>query len=255
MQNIFTKHLSLVNHFNKLVLTNRTINVLTLPICAGIKQEAKDLLSKLNIPEKPKRPLSAYMQYLFEKRPQVKVNYPNLSNIELIKKMSEDWKNLSSDLKLNYENKAKQNKEEYDKRLLQFNNNLTPEQKTVLNQIQSELREEAKKRKLKREIKQHNKPKKPASAYSLFLLSYAKEQGLNIAHAMQSGKGKWDALSEQEKEKYYKEYSEKKKMFEEELAVWEAKMIAEGREKLIRGKTLKAFDKFNEKSPVVKKSA
>lgn len=233
----------------------RTKNVLILPTCVGIKQEAKDLLSKLNIPEKPKRPLSAYFQYLVEQRPQVKMNYPNLSNTELVKKISDDWKKLSSDGKMNYSNKAKQNNEEYKKRLLEFNNCLTPEQKTVLNEIQNELREEAKKKKLRYEIKEYNRPRKPASAYNLFMLNTAKQQGQQLGDVMSNSKSKWDALSDQEKEKYYIQYAEKKKKFEEELAEWEAKMIAEGREKLVRNKTLKAFTNLKEKSPKVKKSA
>jgi len=65
-------------------------------------------------PDKPKRPLSAYFRFTLEKRKELKVSMPTLSNTEVVKKMGEMWRGLSPAQKKPYEEAAAKERAEYD---------------------------------------------------------------------------------------------------------------------------------------------
>ena len=64
-------------------------------------------------PNAPKRPLSAYMEYLAHHRPLLKATEPELKNTELISKIAKNWNDLQD--KSEWEAKAAANKIEYAK--------------------------------------------------------------------------------------------------------------------------------------------
>ena len=64
-------------------------------------------------PNAPKRPLSAYMEYLTHHRPLLKATDPDLKNTELISKIAQNWNDLED--KSEWEAKAAANKIEYAK--------------------------------------------------------------------------------------------------------------------------------------------
>jgi hypothetical protein len=74
------------------------------PGSANKKKKAKD-------PNAPKRPLSAYMEFLGHHRPLVKAAQPDIKNTELVSKIAADW-NLLDD-KTEWEAKAAANKIAY----------------------------------------------------------------------------------------------------------------------------------------------
>lgn len=76
------------------------------PGSANKKKKAKD-------PNAPKRPLSAYMEFLGHHRPLVKAAQPDIKNTELVSKIASDW-NLLED-KTEWEAKAAANKIAYGK--------------------------------------------------------------------------------------------------------------------------------------------
>jgi len=64
--------------------------------------------------DKPKRPLSAYFLFAGEKRPEVKVAQPELSNTQIVKKLGEMWRALPDAAKKPYQDSAAKAKAEYD---------------------------------------------------------------------------------------------------------------------------------------------
>eukprot|EP00286_Rhodomonas_abbreviata_P026534 CAMPEP_0181311500 /NCGR_PEP_ID=MMETSP1101-20121128/13170_1 /TAXON_ID=46948 /ORGANISM="Rhodomonas abbreviata, Strain Caron Lab Isolate" /LENGTH=192 /DNA_ID=CAMNT_0023418235 /DNA_START=186 /DNA_END=765 /DNA_ORIENTATION=+ len=64
--------------------------------------------------DKPKRPLSAYFRFTIEKRKELKVSMPTLSNTDVVKKMGEMWKALTPAEKKPYEEAAAAERAEYD---------------------------------------------------------------------------------------------------------------------------------------------
>ena len=65
--------------------------------------------SKKNKKDKdaPKKAISAYFFYIKERRDSITKELPNLNNKEIVKKMSEEWNNLSDDKKKQDEKPSK----------------------------------------------------------------------------------------------------------------------------------------------------
>ena len=62
----------------------------------------------------PKKPLTAFFIYQGEQRSKIKELHPTLSNVDVIRKMSEEWKELKEDEKKKYEDMAKKDKQRYE---------------------------------------------------------------------------------------------------------------------------------------------
>ncbi|KAL5286835.1 HmgD family protein [Megaselia abdita] len=71
--------------------------------------------------EKPKRPLSAYMIWLNETRESIKKEHPNSKVTEIAKYGGEKWRALTD--KSEWEKKAAEAKENYEKELRKFEAN------------------------------------------------------------------------------------------------------------------------------------
>ncbi|XP_030764448.1 transcription factor A, mitochondrial-like [Sitophilus oryzae] len=250
----FLKSFFLVGQFNRLCLTKRTNNVIFLPSNIGLKQGPKATLETLEIPERPKRSLTAYMQFVAERRPKLLANNPQKKLTEVVKQIAEEWREAHPEIKHKYEELARKDKENYEKRLLQYMNNLTEEQQAALKEINSKDRAASKARRIKREQRKEDKPKKPPPAYFYFVIEHAKGDNKQIRELLIKMKGEWANLTEVEKEKYNVQYAEHKKQYEKELAAWEEKMISEGKKQLVRRRTLKDNALHKKKTRKVKKS-
>lgn len=119
-------------------------------IVAGLKQDTKDLLKQLNVPDKPKKPLSPYIKFCQSKRTEILKNNPNLAQTELLKKCAEAWKNIDVTLK----EKLKQDyTNEYENYTVQYNkylSGLSPEQQDVLLQAKEETANKRKRFKIRK---------------------------------------------------------------------------------------------------------
>lgn len=63
----------------------------------------------------PKRPLSSYVIYSNEIRPKVKEENPEMAGKDVMRTISEMWKGLDENLKQQYVEKSKLDKERYEK--------------------------------------------------------------------------------------------------------------------------------------------
>ena len=62
----------------------------------------------------PKKAISAYFFYIKERRDSITKEQPNLTNKDIIKKMSEEWNSLSDEKKKPYIQKAEADKKRYE---------------------------------------------------------------------------------------------------------------------------------------------
>ena len=62
-----------------------------------------------------KRPPSSYMIFATEKRKEIQTNNPTMNLLEVVKQCAQDWNQLSEYDREVFYNKAKQEKEEYEK--------------------------------------------------------------------------------------------------------------------------------------------
>lgn len=134
-----------------LLFFSSRINLTVLQIQAPIrtlKVETREKLKALKIPEKPKRPLSPYLQFITEKRPALLKDNPKMKLTEVIKLLSTEWKSVSDEKKEKYKEKYQKNWEVYNQEIAKYNANLSEEQKQAMHAATTEKRKDKQKRNL-----------------------------------------------------------------------------------------------------------
>lgn len=204
----------------------------------GLKSSTKELLDKLNVPTKPKKPLTPYLRFANERRLDLSKRYPNMKATEIVKKCAEDWKNVDESVKQKYVNEYNVENEKYGAIMESYQARLTSEQKEALKIATREKTEERKKRRLKKEFKETGKPKRPLTSYMRYVIDKTKGDSRPIKDVAADLKSGWASLSAQEKERYHNEYLQDKKRYEMEMKNYENRMLNQGREHLVRNKSL-----------------
>ncbi|CAG9856349.1 unnamed protein product [Phyllotreta striolata] len=207
-----------------------------------LKLETKQKLKDLKIPEKPKKPLTPYLQFVTEKRKDLVKDNPNLKATEVIKKLSTEWKSVNEAQKDKYKEKYLREVEKYDNAILQYNSNLSQEQVRVLEEANAEKKKQKQKRKTTKLNKETGKPKRPLGPYLLYLKEQGKIRNISHNELLVALKGEWGLLSETAKKKYRDEFEKEMVKYEEELLNWEKKMFQEGHKNVIRVKTLESLE-------------
>ena len=71
-------------------------------------------------PDLPKNPLTAYLHFFKEMRPQYLQKHPKMSNQELTKVLSEEYRKLPEQLKLKYSQDFQKEKQEFQEKMALF---------------------------------------------------------------------------------------------------------------------------------------
>jgi len=149
--------------------------------------------------KKPKRNKSAFILFSSDMRPQLKSQTNSNSN-EMMVKLAELWRGLPSDEKEEYNRKAKQDKERYNRELA--------------------LYAEANPTKAIHNKTKNNHVKKPCSAYALFVKSIkesikSENKGLKMADIFKIVSQKWKELSSSERAKFEQQSEIEKRIAKE----------------------------------------
>jgi len=91
-------------------------------IAEAQKESARYKKEKLELAKKapPKKPLSAYMLYLKEIRPQIVRDNSTLKSTQIVSKIAEKWVKLSEAEKIKYSNAAARAQQEYQKKYQEY---------------------------------------------------------------------------------------------------------------------------------------
>ncbi|XP_044758759.1 transcription factor A, mitochondrial [Coccinella septempunctata] len=201
---------------------------------AGVK--TKDAIE---LPEKPKKPMTSFFRFVQEHKPVLLKEQPQLKLTEIVKQCAQDWKNIHPTIKERYDNEYKAEMESYAKKHLDYSMKLTDEQKEYLKLLNREKTQSTKKRRLRKKLKDMKKPKKPPGPFLLYLIEQSNIQGRKINEMMKELKGTWHLLDESVKMSYVKKNEELMIKYKEDLENWETLMIQEGHPDLVRSKFLK----------------
>ncbi|XP_074686282.1 transcription factor A, mitochondrial isoform X2 [Strix aluco] len=137
--------------------------------------------------ERPKRPLTGYFRFLKENHSGFKQKNPEMSNMELMRKIAGAWKALPASQK---------------------------QELTVL-----------------------GKPKRPRTGFNIFVSEHFKEsEGISPVAKLKQLFDGWQKLSDSQKQPYLQLAEDDKVRYENEMTLWETKMIELGREDLIRSR-------------------
>nr|KAF6459342.1 transcription factor A, mitochondrial [Rousettus aegyptiacus] len=117
----------------------------------------------------PKKPMTSYVRFSKEQLPIFKAQNPDAKNSELIKKIAELWRELPESEKKVYEDAYKADWQAYKEEINRIQEQLTPSQMVSL---EKEIMQKRLKKKAiikKRELTMLGKPKRPRSAYNIFI--------------------------------------------------------------------------------------
>jgi len=194
------------------------------------------LEEKLGLPKKPKKPLSPYIQFQNEIRPELKKKHPEKHSQELLAIAASMWRELPDAKKVEMAELYKTELADYSKRMSGYTSSLRPDDLNQLKLAKESEKIKKQKRRLKKECKSLGKPSKPLTPFPIFV----KENiGALIAKNIPRGelfrelRDIWHSKSAEEKAVYWERYKMDKVVYEKELTAWEAKMLKEGRSDLI----------------------
>nr|KAF6343846.1 hypothetical protein mPipKuh1_018413 [Pipistrellus kuhlii] len=223
----------------------RTLTELVLEAKEHVKNSYQSKKLKKH-PDMPKKPLTAYLRFLKEKRPEYSQMHPKLNNQELTKVMSEKYKALPEEMKLKYMEDFHKEKQEFQEKLAQFRkDHPEPEQNSKTSVVPKGSRSRARKKfkgdekELKSsqendlwgDIRFCGEPEKPPmNAYHKFhqdVWSSEELQGLHPRQRMVEICRLWQRVPMDQRELYEQQAEELQKQYTVDLDKWLKTLSAE----------------------------
>ncbi|XP_020297794.1 ARS-binding factor 2, mitochondrial [Pseudomyrmex gracilis] len=195
------------------------------------------------LPLKPKKPINPFMQYLLTVRSNLQNQYPDYPYKDIIKKASEQWAQLDAVTKQNLQKQYTEQYFAYKQKLIDYEKSLTTDQKILIKEelmrkeLVKEKREYAKeKSQIKQKLEELGKPKRPLSAFFLFMQDKMSTKNPEISQKdwMSNISKEWKDMTKEVKTKYIDQARHLTEKYKAELQKWEEDMIKAGRRDLLR---------------------
>jgi len=158
-------------------------------------------------PDAPRGVKNAFIFFCADNRDEVKEENPTIKIKDLSKKLGEMWKEVDEDLKVEYQEKARNDKSRYERELEDY--------------IPKEGYKNPKDKK-KRKVKSDS-PKRGRSSYIFFCKENREEvsgMGLKNTDILKKLGEMWKGLDDQDKKKYVKMAEDDKDRYEEEMKMY-----------------------------------
>ncbi|XP_008055393.1 transcription factor A, mitochondrial-like isoform X2 [Carlito syrichta] len=177
----------------------------------------------------PKKPMTSYLRFTKEQLPILKAQDPDAKNSELIKRTAELWRELPDSEKKIYEDAYRADWQAYKEEINRIQEQLTPSQ---ILPLEKEIMQKCLKKKVlikKRELTMLGKPKRPRSAYNIFVSESFQEAKDGSSQAkLKTVNGNWKNLSSSQKQVYIQLAKDDKIRYDNEMKSWEEQMIKVG---------------------------
>ncbi|XP_022067084.1 transcription factor A, mitochondrial [Acanthochromis polyacanthus] len=250
--NLMTAGVSLLAKSFSVLSCSSSVARCTSVLPAAYINPVKCLTSQASGP--PKKPLNGFMRYVQQQKPLVTRQNPEIKLLDLVKKIAQQWRMMSPEQKQPYQDAFFKAKDQFKVDLERYQAQLTPAQ---LQQQALEKRQRLNKRRAirkKRELNSLGKPKRPRSAFNIFMSEHFEEaRGLTTPAKMKSLLEDWNNLFSHQKQVYTQLAEDDKIRYKNEMKSWEDHMLEIGREDVIREQTLSAKKKATAKSTAAKK--
>ncbi|XP_035256636.1 transcription factor A, mitochondrial-like [Anguilla anguilla] len=185
----------------------------------------------------PKVPATGYIRFVKQQQTVVAKQYPDVKYVEITKKIAQQWHALTPEQKLPFEQAAQAAREQYKEELKQFHARLTPEQSKALLEMKRQKRVRRKAIRMKRELTMLGKPKRPRTAFNIFMSEHFVEaKGVTMQGKMKSLVDDWAKLDVSLKKTYKQLAEDDRVRYVHEMESWEKYMAQIGREDLVRRK-------------------
>ena len=150
----------------------------------------------------PKRPLTAYMYFCQEKRPEIKKQHPDMNGSAITSELASQWKKLTPEQKAPFDAKQAADKTRYEG---EKSSGVVTEKKTEKKTTKSEAVVEQKKESKKKEVKKTEQPQTPG--YKYFVNDQSEEvlsenPDWNSKKVLAEVNKRWAELSSKDKKEY-----------------------------------------------------
>ncbi|KAM7169744.1 transcription factor A, mitochondrial isoform 3-T3 [Macrochelys suwanniensis] len=153
----------------------------------------------------PKRPLTAYFRFVKDQQPLFRKQNPDVSILEIAKKIAYAWKELPVSEKQTYEAAAKVERQAYKEELAIYKAQLSPAQIVALKEERRQKRAKRKAMRKKRELTVLGKPKRPRTGFNIFMSEHFQEaKGISVQAKMKNLFEEWQDLSSSQKQCHQK---------------------------------------------------
>ncbi|XP_007665332.2 transcription factor A, mitochondrial-like [Ornithorhynchus anatinus] len=200
-------------------------------VCAA----ARWFSEETTLSHRPKQPLSAYLRFVVQRQSMYKQQNPEIKMTEVIKKIAQAWRELPAAEKKVYEEAANEDWMAYKEELAKFKATSVPLQKVPLKTHSKELKSKSER---KKELRRLGRPKRPHSAYNIFVVERLQETAGNLLKdKIKILSEAWNNLPSSQKQAYIQLAEDDKIRYENEMRSWESQMVDVGREDLLRSKS------------------
>lgn len=187
--------------------------------------------------------MSSYLRFSTEQLPRFKAKHPDAKLSELVKKIAALWRELPDEEKKVYEADSKADWKAYKEAMDKFKEQLTPSQ---LVSFEKEVRQKRLKKKAlikRKELILLGKPKRPRSAYNIFVSeSFQEAKDESAQEKLKTVNQAWKNLSSDEKQVYIQLAKDDRIRYDNEMNSWEEQMAEVGRSDLIRRSVKRSGD-------------
>ncbi|KAJ8365662.1 hypothetical protein SKAU_G00144930 [Synaphobranchus kaupii] len=187
--------------------------------------------------QRPKRPLTSYMRFVKQQHPLVVRQNPDLKIVEIVKRIAQHWRALSPEQKRPFQEASLADHAQYKMEVEKFKSQLTPAQSAALNEERRQKLAKRKSIRHKRELALLGKPKRPRSAFNIFMAEhFSQARGTTMQEKLISMLDDWKKLYLSQKQVYIQLAEDDRIRYKNEMKSWEEHMIEIGREDVVRGK-------------------
>ncbi|KAK2502919.1 hypothetical protein MC885_004843 [Smutsia gigantea] len=216
----------------------RTLTELVLEAKKHVKNPYKSKKCKKH-PDLPKKPLTAYLRFFKEKRPQYSHMYPELSSRDLTTLLSETYKELPEQMKRKYTQDFQKEKREFEEKLAHFSEDHpdlvqnskesgVPKKRQTTARKKVQRNEQAAKslpeNDFSKNMKFHGEPPKPPmNGYHKFyqdLWASRELQDVPLRERMVAISRRWQRVPQRQKELYKEQAEELQRQYRADLHHW-----------------------------------
>ncbi|XP_031630335.1 transcription factor A, mitochondrial-like [Contarinia nasturtii] len=205
--------------------------------------QKNEILRKLNIPERPKRPIRGYLRFVKEFFPSQKKSGKPAK--EVISLAAIEWKKFDDSQKQRYNQEFEREMAAYSRKLAAYEKCLTPDKKLAIKDAQIHLKDLKEERMERKNIlnlaKENGKPNRPPNAFLLFFEDERSKGKTNIKQTSAN----YNLLSESQKSAYTQKAKDLYDEYKKSLAAWEKEMISKGLTNIVRKSARKPTKDIN----------
>ncbi|XP_018378487.1 PREDICTED: ARS-binding factor 2, mitochondrial [Trachymyrmex cornetzi] len=196
--------------------------------------KSKQNVEKDSIPPKPKKPPNIFILYYNSVRNELQKEYPHCKLTELSKIASEKWTQIDPTIKQNLQKQFREQFSIYKQKLMDYENSLTNEQKMEIKLLKKG--HTLKQGEIKQKLMELGKPKRPLSAFMLFMQSKKNTKNPHKSHKdwINDITNEWKNMTMINKSKYNAEASDLLKKYKIEMQKWEEEMIRTGHYNIVK---------------------